>query len=384
MYWFDYILGQISNIILLSEAMKILLIEPYYTGSHRQWVDGYENHSKHEIRLLTLKGQFWKWRMHGGAVTIARKFNELDWRPDLILVTDMLDLSTFLALTRKKSERIPTALYFHENQISYPWSPKDRDIIEKRDTHYGFINYSSALSTDKIFFNSKFHMDSFLDSLKPFLKQFPDHNEIESIDEIRKKSKVLYLGMDLQKFDSNKIEKLSKPLILWNHRWEYDKNPEEFFSILEKVKNNGSDFQLAVLGENFSQSPVVFEEARKVFESNIVHWGYTDSFDIYAEWLWKADILPVTSKQEFFGGSVMEAIYCDTWPILPNRLTYPELILKKNHIEHIYKSETELFKKVGWAIKNYKAIRKSKLSKIALKFDWRTMAPIYDKALSLI
>jgi glycosyltransferase involved in cell wall biosynthesis len=364
--------------------MKIILIEPYYTGSHKQWADGYKDHSTNEVSILSMKGQFWKWRMHGGAVTMARKFNELNWRPDLILVTDMLDLSTFLALTRKKSEGIPTALYFHENQLSYPWSPKDRDVIEKRDTHYGFINYSSALSADKIFFNSKFHMNSFLDSLKPFLKQFPDHNEIESIDEIHKKSKVLYLGMDLQKFDSNKVEKSDRPLILWNHRWEYDKNPELFFSILEKVKNNGCDFQLAVLGENFSQSPIVFEKARKVFESNIVHWGYAESFDVYAEWLWRADILPVTSNQEFFGGSVMEAIYCDTWPILPNRLTYPELILKKDHTKHIYNNEAELFKKVVWTIKNYKTVRKSKLSKIALQFDWRTSAPIYDKVLSII
>ena len=36
----------------------------------------------------------------------------------------------------------------------------------------------------------------------------------------------------------------------------------------------------------------------------------------YAKWLWKADIIPVTSNQEFFGASVMEAIYCNTWPIL--------------------------------------------------------------------
>ena len=29
------------------------------------------------------------------------------------------------------------------------------------------------------------------------------------------------------------------PVILWNHRWEYDKNPEFFFNTLSKLKKNG-------------------------------------------------------------------------------------------------------------------------------------------------
>ena len=364
--------------------MKMLLIEPYYTGSHKQWADGYKKYSGHKIKVLSLKGQFWKWRMHGGAVTLAQEFNRMDWEPDLILATDMLDLSTFLALTREKSHRIPTAIYFHENQLSYPWSPKDRDIQKNRDNHYGFINYASALAADRVFFNSEFHMNSFLDALRPFLKHFPDHNELDSVNIIRSKSSVLHLGMDLQRFDGYKFGKEGEPLILWNHRWEYDKNPELFFSILKKVKNDGYNFVLAVLGENFSKSPTSFEHAKEIFKDEIIQWGYTESYDEYAEWLWKADILPVTSNQEFFGASIMEAIYCGTWPILPDRLTYPELIPKKIQKEHIYVNESDLYKKIIWAIRNYKSIRKTNLSAIASQFDWKATAPVYDKVMNSI
>lgn len=358
--------------------LKILLIEPYYTGSHKKWANDYRRLSNHNVKILSLKGQFWKWRMHGGAVTLADKFNKINWKPNLIIATDMLDFTTFLSLTRKKTYNIPAIIYFHENQISYPWSPNDIDVKKNRDSHYGFINYSSALSSDHILFNSNYHMNTFMNELNPFLKNFPDHNELDSINIIKRKSKTLHLGLDLKRFDLKKIKKKEKPSILWNHRWEYDKNPELFFSILEKVKNEGYKFNLIVIGENFSQSPEIFDRAKKNFKDELIHWGYAKTFELYAELLWRADILPVTSNQEFFGISVMEAIYCGNWPILPNRLTYPELLPEVNHKENIYQDEKDLYKKIINAIVNIENIRKTKLSSIASKFSWDIMVPVYD------
>ena len=51
--------------------MRILLIEPYFTGSHRAWAEGYAAASQHDVRLVTHDGRFWKWRMQGSAVTLA-------------------------------------------------------------------------------------------------------------------------------------------------------------------------------------------------------------------------------------------------------------------------------------------------------------------------
>ena len=43
-------------------AMRIY-VEPYFTGSHRQWAEGLARHSRHDIHLITHQGQFWKWRL---------------------------------------------------------------------------------------------------------------------------------------------------------------------------------------------------------------------------------------------------------------------------------------------------------------------------------
>ncbi len=53
--------------------MRILALEPWYGGSHRTFLDGLSSHSRHEIDTITMSARFWKWRMHGGAVTMARK-----------------------------------------------------------------------------------------------------------------------------------------------------------------------------------------------------------------------------------------------------------------------------------------------------------------------
>ena len=224
-------------------------------------------------------------------------------------------------------------------------------------------------------------MDSYFEALKKLLNNFPDNRETATIKDIKIKSKVLNLGLDLKRYDKYFTENINAPIILWNHRWEYDKDPETFFQTLEKLKNNGFDFRLAVLGENFSQSPQIFNNAKILFKNNIAHWGYSKSLKDYATWLWKSDIIPVTSKQEFFGASVMEAVYCNTYPILPNRLSYPELLPQRFHKDHIYQNKEDLYQKLAWAIKNITTVRNSNINTIAAKYDWSKIISEYDLTL---
>ena len=361
--------------------MNILLLEAYFTGSHKSWAEDFQNFSSNDINILSMEGKFWKWRMQGGAITLAQKFNTMKSQPDLIIATDMLDLTTFMSLTRKKSSKIPTILYFHENQLSYPWSKKDKDFINNKHKHYGFINYTSALTADYVLFNSNYHKNSFIDELTLFLKNFPDHNEIDTIQTIKDKSEVLYIGVDFKRFDSFKNVNTGPPLILWNHRWEHDKNPETFFKILFNLHENGIDFRIAVLGEKYNKYPIIFDQAKEILENKIVYFGYCNSPKEYAEWLWKADILPVTNNQDFFGISIMEAIYCDTYPLLPKRLSYPELMPIDYHKDHIYNNDGDLLNMLKSAIMNIEKIRKLKFNHIARPYDWSAMINIYDQLL---
>ena len=363
--------------------MKILIIEPFFTGSHQAWAEGYAKLSNNDVEIISLPGRFWKWRMHGGAVSLAKKFYKNGTNPDLILATDMLNLPVFQSLVKPNC---PVCMYFHENQFTYPWSPRDKDIELQRDKHYGFINYSSALSSDHIYFNSQYHLDSFFNGLEDFLKQFPDYREMHYIESINKKSSVLHLGMDLKRFDPYKHNRRNRqehslPLILWNHRWEHDKNPETFFNVLKNLSDMGMDFQLAVIGEEFNNELPCFTNARKYLKKHIVQFGFVQTFEEYAKWLWRSDILPVTSIQDFFGVSIMQAVYCKTMPLLPYRLTYPDLFNADQNPEIFYNSKEELINKLIKLLNNNGNLKSTNYHNIATNYDWNIMSTKYDDCL---
>jgi glycosyltransferase involved in cell wall biosynthesis len=318
--------------------------------------------------------------MHGGAITLARRFAESEHKPDLVIATDMLDLTTFLAFTRERLGDARTLLYFHENQITYPWSESDPDPTTQRDIHYGFINFASALAADAVAFNSEYHRTSFLGGLDPFLRIFPDHNETGMVHAIDAKAHVLPLGIDLGRLDGYRVNRPDeqRPLILWNHRWEYDKKPNDFFRALIRLKKEGVAFDVAVLGEKFQYVPVAFEKAALKLADRIVQFGFVEDFATYASWLWKADLLPVTSIHDFFGASVVQAIYCNTYPLLPGRLAYPEHIPDGHHGDHIYEDFDDLVTRLRYRIEDIRQTRQIETQHFVRHYDWQTMAPEYD------
>lgn len=362
--------------------MKILFIEPFYTSSHKIWLDGWVSHSGHEITIYTMPGRHWKWRMHGAAVTMAHQLNNDNTPYDIIMVSDMLDLTCFKSLLLSHQSTL-FGIYFHENQLTYPWSPTDRDVPLQRDRTYAWINYTSALVADFCWFNSDYHRNSFLKSLPQFLKAFPDHVHLETITQIANKSKTMYLGLDLDKKLSLPVQtNQESPIILWNHRWEYDKNPEGFFNICRQLMEKNIDFQLIVCGEKYKNYPSIFDEAKTWFKDRILHWGYAISPSDYLTLLKKANLILVTSYQDFFGGSVVEAIAAGCVPILPNRLAYPEHLPEQyysNCLYHNTKEVIDIFIQKKW-IKTLREI--NELKKYVKKYHWSEIALHYDAELS--
>lgn len=366
--------------------MNVLALEPWYGGSHRHFLDSLARHSGHAFRLVTMADRYWKWRMQGGAVTLAQKAREaLDdgFAPDVLFATGMVNLPAFLALTRDRLAGVPVVLYFHENQLTYPL----REGVE-RDYTYAYINYLSALAADRVVFNSQFHADEFFEALPELLRRFPDYTHLDTVGRLREKSAVLHLGLDLAALDrhapATRAERPGPPVVLWNHRWEHDKDPEAFFRVMNRLDDAGAPFRLLLAGEHFENQPPEFERAFRRYAARILHYGYAEDTAEYARLLHRADLVVSTARHEFFGISILEAVHCGCHPLLPNRLTYPELIPERLHrpLLHapvLYESEDELFEILRRVLTGQeKPLPASVLREIPARLAWPQQALAYD------
>ena len=233
--------------------MHIALVEPYYGGSHKAWADGYAASSGHDVSLITHGSRFWKWRMHGGFLTLAEQLaadTTKNGVPDVILVSTMMNVAAFAGAVRHVAQGVPIAAYFHESQFTYPLSPADRV-----DFTYKMINWASAAVADLTIFNSTYHRDVFAVEARKFLNGFPEHKHVQRVDGIMSDALVLPVGVDLWPLRGPKPREARSPLILWNQRWEFDKGPLELRSIVAALIESGVDFTMAMCGEVFVSVP---------------------------------------------------------------------------------------------------------------------------------
>ena len=308
---------------------RILVLEPFFGGSHRAFLEQWEANCNLDFTILGLPDKFWRWRTRHAAIYFADKLNsfpekELDF--DLIFCSSMLNLPEFRGLAPKVLRNLTALVYFHENQLVYPIhdaAQRDQDTI--------LVNFKSALAAEQVWFNSAYNRDTFLDQLPEFFERMPDNKPLEAIESIRQKSKIFPPGIEAPK--KQNIKTNSPRHILWAARWEADKNPQDFFHALRLLKKHKIDFKLSVIGEKASRVPKSFTKAENEFAEQIVHWGYADSREKYLEILAEADIIVSTAIHEFFGISVVEAIAAGAYPLLPERLAYPEVLALNEHPE---------------------------------------------------
>ena len=303
--------------------MKVVVVEPYHAGSHRSWAEGLVDHSSHDLRLVTHAGGFWKWRMHGAAVTLARliEASVSGWGPpDVVVVSDMVNVAALAGLARRVLGDAAIVLYMHENQLTYPLPHGTAP-----DESYAMANWVSMCAADVVAFNSRFHRDELLAALPPFLRRFPDHRHSGLVSDVAARSVVVPLGIDPTLFLLPRVTSPGPPIVLWNHRWEYDKGPADFFDALGTLADEDVPFRLAIAGEQFQTVPQEFADAQVRFADRIVHFGMA-SPNAYRELLRVTDVVVSTARHDFFGLAVAEAVAAGALPVVPRRLSYPELL----------------------------------------------------------
>ncbi len=305
--------------------LRIAAIEPYAAVSHASFLKQLARASRHDVELLTLPARHWKWRMRTSAVHFAREVRERG--PfDGYFVSDYLNLAEFLALLPPELACKPAWTYFHENQLTYPLQDG-----EARDVHFAMTHYYSVLTSRRSLFNSDYHRTSFFDALEELAAGASDVDLCTDLAAARARADVVPLGTDLARGTPRPLRAGAAPVILWNHRWEYDKDPERFVDALVELDRRGRDFEVRLLGQRFRSMPPAYARVVEALGERIVGDGFCADGAAYRAALDGAHIVASTARHEFFGLGTLEALRAGLYPVLPNALAYPELLPASAH-----------------------------------------------------
>lgn len=402
--------------------MRILLVEPWQTGSHLAWAEGYQNASGHEVDIVGLPGELWRWRLRGGALPLAEKITnwiDKNGQPDLLLISGLVDVAEMLGLARRNlSPDVGVVIYQHESQLVYPVADGNYD------NGAALRNWMSWCVADLVLFNSYHHMRAVTEALPQFVETLPDNTHVPMIEPVIGRFEVFNVGVDLTRIpereplppptahpsslrflepdqviglDGPGPDEVSvnegqapsgRPVILWPHRWERDKDPAAFLAALRKVQEAGLDFGLVLAGQDPpSGSTQACEErsaAESEFADHIVASGDFDR-DEYLEHVAHSDLVVSCAKHEFFGVAIVEAVASGCVPLLPNALSYPELIRPPWHGTVLYEPGTFGTRLVD-AVKRIDDLKEETvgLPQSMRRFDWSTMATVYDHRIAAV
>ena len=373
-----------------ADTVKVLLLSAYAAHSHEYWRTGLEAmFPSWQWRVLSLPPRHFSWRLRGNPLYWSQAEREtLEHAWDLLIATSMVDLATLRGLVPALAA-VPTVLYFHENQFAYPQDGQRHSLLEAQ-----IVSLYSSLAADRVVFNSEYNRNSFLQGCSALLRKLPDRVPAGINSVLERYSSVLPVPLQADVLRTGRshwpgrsLAGTVQPLRLqWVGRFEHDKGGDALLVILQQLEQCEVDYELAVTGQQFRQSPAEFKEIHHAFQHRLVQFGYLESRAEYLAQLRAADIVLSTSRHEFQGLAVLEAVSCGCLPCLPARLVYPEIYPR----QYCYQStpqqlEMEAAAAVEMIVSQAAALRSGECESVDVSaFQAYFLAPQYEKLLRAV
>lgn len=309
--------------------LHVLAIEPWLGGSHERFLEAWRARSVHRIDLLGLPARHWRWRMEGGALTLAERAAAAGPPPDVLWVSDYVDLPRLRGFLPPAWRGVPALAYFHENQLTFPQSPtaEGRGRSGQEDLSLGFANVLTAIAAERLVFNTRFHLEDFAAAAVELVGRLPRPRPAAALEAALADAVVVYPGIDLEAIPLGPGPAQDEPLRLaWCHRWEHDKAPLDFLEVVGAALAQGAPLELVLLGQTYERTdPRVLARLAEL-EGHTLHRGYAEDRGRYLELLGSCDAAVSTALHEFYGISSLEAAAAGCAVLAPRRLAYPETL----------------------------------------------------------
>jgi len=173
----------------VSSQLDILALEPFYGGIRRAMLEAIIRGSRHRWTLLKLPPRRIERRLAAAAHWFAEQLSR-HWvgNLDLLFTSEALNLSDLYRLMPALLKK-PSVVYFHSDQLPDPNATGQ--------TPLDLVNLNTAAAASEIWFNSMFHLRSFMARAGALVKKHPELSNHSPMAELTTKAQIFQPPVDL-------------------------------------------------------------------------------------------------------------------------------------------------------------------------------------------
>jgi len=304
--------------------LDILALEPFYGGVRRVMLETVIRCSRHRWTLLKLPPRRIERRLTAAAHWFSEQLSR-HWvgRVDLLFTSEAMNLADLFRLVPRLS-KLPSVVYFHSNQLP--------TVDEPKQTPHDLVNLNTATACNEIWFNSLFHLKTFLARASAMVQRHPELATRNPMRDLTAKAHVIYPPIDLgvlHELQNDKSIKREPRLIFVETR---DADVALLNAALVELDRRGEEYRLVTVG------PV--EHLRPDVQRSTIS-EYDEAGQVRA--ILSAGLLASTRNNATCDHHSIRALAGGCWPVVPMDGVYPELLPEPLHPRCLHDRTVEQF-----------------------------------------
>jgi len=308
----------------MATQLDILALEPFYGGERRAMLESVLHCSRHRWTLLKLPPRRIERRLTAAANWFAEQISR-HWsgRLDVLFVSEAINLPELYRLVPRLTE-IPSIVYFHDNQLGAPPSPRTGPV--------DVINVFTAAAASEVWFNSLSHLRKFLALATKLVERHPELATRNPMPRIAANAQVMPPPMDMSLVERVKEQNPQLPT----------RDSRAIF-----VETRGADIQL--LNDALSELELRNESFRLITVGPVDNLGTRWPRRTIKEddevgqilGMLECGLVASVKRSAAFDFLVTRAILAGCRPVLPDVGVYPELLPESLHGMCLYPMQDE-------------------------------------------
>lgn len=346
----------------MPRQLDILALEPFFGGARRAMLDTVTRCSRHRWTLLKLPPRRIERRLTAAATWFAEQLSR-HWAGsvDLLFTSEAMNLSSLFRMIPALAKQ-PSVVYFHSNELPNPGA--DGGSLE-------LVNLNTAAAATEIWFNSPFHLESFVKRAESVIARHPELSSRNPLPELQSKARIMLEPIDLNAAlainPANKPTRNGRTIFVETR----DADSELLNDALERLMRRGEKFKLITIG------PV--EQLAEQFDRRTIS-EIEESAQLAG--LLEAGIFLSVKRSAPSDYQAIRAMVAGCRPLLPAAGCYLDLVPGEHHAEFLYEvSAQELCQRLGTVLKQQAPMPPTDFRALFRPYDALSACRLFDERL---